>query len=82
MIDTSSPGFSELLKQALHMKQYVKLAYFDDIHAYHSVNVVMKVTDRGIELSDGQLIQEDWIVSLDEIKAPGYENIDDFTCDC
>lgn len=75
-------NFEDLLKQALHIKQYVKLAYFDEIHAFHSVNVVMKETDQGISLTTGELIQTEWIVSIDEVKAPGYEHIDDFTCDC
>ncbi|MCE7993783.1 MAG: hypothetical protein HEP71_17485 [Roseivirga sp.] len=78
----SSENFTVLLEQALRMKQYVKLAYFDDIHAFHSVNVVMKRTEQGIELTNGYVIEESWIVSLDEVKAPAYQHIDDFTCDC
>lgn len=70
------------MEQALRMKQYVKLAYFDEIHAFNSVNVVMKRTAQGIELTNGQVIEESWIVSLDEIKSPAYQHIDDFTCDC
>lgn len=75
-------NFETLLEEALHMRKYVKLAYFDDIHAYHSVNTLLKQTDKGIELISGEIIQRDWIVSIDLIYAPGHEHIEDFTCDC
>lgn len=74
--------FEEILEQALQLKKYVKIAYFDDIHAFHSVNAVLKSTEKGIELTTGDTIQRDLIVSIDLISAPGYTHIEDYTCDC
>ena len=80
--NTAKSDFAKLLEEALHIRNYVKLAYFDDIHAYHSVNTLLKRTDKGIELITGDIIQPEWIVSIDLVYAPGYEHIEDFTCDC
>ncbi len=80
--NTEKSNFTVLLEEALNTRKYVKLAYFDNIHAYHSVNTLLKRTDQGIELIAGEIIQPDWIVSIDLVYAPGYEHIEDFTCDC
>ena len=75
-------SYTELLNDALKKGHYVKVAYFTPQHEFYSENVVMKPNGNGIALSTGQEIDADWIVSLNEVKAPGYEHIDDFTCDC
>jgi len=75
-------SFEVILKEALDKGRYVKVAFFNSYHEFHSVCAVMKHTDSGIALTTGHLIQIDKIVSIDEVSAPNYSHIIDFTCDC
>ena len=77
-----SRNYTQLLNDALEKGRYVKVAYFTPQHEFYSEHVVMRKQKNRLMLSNGKTIAPDWIASLNEVKAPGFEHIDDFTCDC
>ncbi len=77
---------SSVLKQVeeLRLKRlYVQIQYFNGIREFHTVHtVIKKVAGNIIETVNGDIIDTSLIASIDGDFLPGYEHMDDFTCDC
>ena len=79
---TETGVFEAYLSEAIQKKRYVLVQYLNDLHEFHYANAVLKMQGDLVLLSNGDLIDPHWIIRIDEMKAPGFEAYDDFTCDC
>lgn len=79
--------FCAFVQDKVNSKIYAKVQYFTDLHEFITVTSVTKALEEreGTEfliLATGEEIRFDRLVRVDEMVAPKYKGIMDFTCDC
>ncbi|UII30049.1 hypothetical protein LVD17_17255 [Fulvivirga ulvae] len=79
--------FHAFVQDKVNSRTYAKVQYFTDLHEFITVTSVTKALEKkdGTEfliLATGEEIRFDSLVRIDEMVAPKYKDIMDFTCDC
>lgn len=80
-------NFHEYVRGKVNSRIYSKVQYFTDIREFITVTAVAKaLTEKdGAEfliLATGEEIRFDRLVRVDDMVAPQYKDMMDFTCDC
>ena len=80
-------SFHDLLLEKATLRAYCKIQYFTEIHEFLTCHALIKdvftrAGEEFVELSTGELIRLDRIVSIAGELAPEYAHITDFSCDC
>ncbi len=79
-------GFRAELEMLIKQRKYVGLLYLTPLRELLSTTAILKELYTGpeaqyVRLSTGEEVRLDWLVSVNERQAPGYD-YDDYTCDC
>lgn len=80
-------AFEANIHEAFSKKLYSKISFFNDINEFYSLDALIKSiinSEKGdaIELSSGEIILLDKVVSINGQYSERYQHIQDFTCDC
>lgn len=80
-------GFHDVLLSKATLREYCKIQYYTEIKEFITTNSLIKdvFTKDGeefMELTLGENIRLDRVVSINGMFAPNYSTIKDFTCDC
>jgi len=79
--------FEANIHETFSKKQYSKISFFNEYNEFHTEDALIKSifnTDSGvsIELSAGQVIPLNKVISINGQYSDSYKHIQDFTCDC
>lgn len=79
-------GFHDYLEHYASKKQYVRIQYFDDVHAVRTVDAIVKdlITQKGEEfmlLNTGEQFRLDQLIVIDGHQNPAH-GFDQLSCEC